>query len=361
MNRRRGWKCSRKKALPPTNAGGMWALREQYLEDMRARNYAFDTIRMWEADLRRFLTWCEERSLSEPTEVTQPIIERYQRWLYYYRQPNGRPVTFPTQHHMLRAVKGFFRWLTRQHLTLFNPAAEIELPRLGRRLPRDALTAVEAEAVIGQPDIQTALGVRDRAILETLYSTGVRRKELANLSLYDLDQTRGTLTVREGKYRKDRVLPIGRRARAWIEKYVVEVRTGFVIEPDEGWLFLTVDGTAFHRGIHLSEIVKKYIQAANIGKIGSCHIWRHTMATLMLENGADIRFIQEMLGHSDLSTTEVYTHVSIAKLQQIHQATHPAERPLDAAAATDPAAAVDLVEALEREAREEDEKESAPD
>lgn len=321
---------------------------------METRNYSPDTTRTRSNDIRRFLTWGTERGVSEPTEVTQPVVERYQRWLYFHRQLDGRPLSFRSQHHLLSSVKVFFRWLTRQHHTLFNPAAEIELPKFGRRLPRDILTAQEADWVINQPDVQDSLGIRDRAILETFYSTGIRRRELAGLCLFDLDEARGTLLVRQGKNRKDRLLPIGERARLWLAKYVIDVRPDFVVEPDEGTLFLTVDGNPFTRTSLLSEMVNKYMVQAKIGKKGGCHLFRHTMATLMLDNGADIRFIQEMLGHSRLSATEVYTHVSIVKLQQIHQATHPAELSHRMAQASNGAAAQELRETLAKEDQEED-------
>lgn len=344
-NPRRGWKYGKKPA-PVRPRHGMWTMLEQHVEWLQARNYSSETIRCQSNDIRRFLTWCDERELREPTDVTQPVVERYQKWLFYHRRADGRPLSFRTQHHLLCSVNAFFRWLTRQHLTLFNPAAEIELPRINIRLPRDILTAAEADGVIGQPDTAESLGVRDRAILETFYSTGIRRKELANLTLFDLDPARGSLLVREGKGRKDRMIPIGERARAWIDKYVIEVRPAFAMEPDDGYLFLTTDGKPFSRLSLLSEMVRKYIVSANIAKKGGCHVFRHTMATLMLENGADIRFIQEMLGHSRLSSTEVYTHVSITKLQQIHQATHPAEQPRERTTAAAPAAADELREVL---------------
>ena len=324
----------------------MWGLLEQHVEWLQARNYSSETIRCQSNDIRRFLTWCDERSLIEPTDVTQPVVERYQRWLFYHRRPDGRPLSFRTQHHLLCSVNAFFRWLTRQHLTLFNPASEIELPRQNVRLPRDILTAQEADWVINQPNVAEPLGVRDRAILETFYSTGIRRKELANLTLFDLDPARGSLLVREGKGRKDRMIPIGERARAWIDRYLLQVRPAFAVEPDDNYLFLTTDGNPFSRLSLLSEMVRKYLVSANIAKKGGCHVFRHTMATLMLENGADIRFIQEMLGHSRMSSTEVYTHVSIAKLQQIHHATHPAEQSHQQPAAVDPAAANELRETL---------------
>lgn len=322
---RRGWRHTRKPAPVGPAPIGMWAMREQYLDDLRVRNFSAETVKTRGSGLRSFLTWCDERSLMEPTDVTQPVVERYQRWLYYHRRANGKPLTVQVQAQMLRGVRMFFGWLTRHHLTLFNPASEIEMPRFSRKLPRDVLTAQEAEAVIKRPDVSTPIGVRDRAILETFYATGIRRRELAQLKLYDLDGARGTLTVRQGKGGKDRVLPMGRRAREWIDAYLTEVRPDLGVAPDEGYLFLTVDGTPYRKMSLLNDLVNKYLAAAQVGKKGSCHIFRHTMATLMLENGADIRFIQEMLGHADLTTTEVYTHVSIAKLAQIYRATHPAE------------------------------------
>jgi integrase/recombinase XerD len=167
--------------------------------------------------------------------------------------------------------------------------------------------------------------VRDRSLLETLYSTGIRRMEAVRLGVFDVDLPRGAMTVRQGKGRKDRVVPMGARAAAWVEKYVQEVRPLFVMEPDPGALFLTEDGDPITPS-RLTQMVRRYVDRAELGKRGSCHLWRHTCATLMLENGADIRFIQEMLGHADLSTTQIYTQVSIKKLQETHAATHPGAR-----------------------------------
>jgi len=148
--------------------------------------------------------------------------------------------------------------------------------------------------------------------------------ELVKLTLYDVDARRGTLMIREGKYKKDRLIPIGERALAWVEKYRREARPSLVIGKDDGILFLSDQGRAFRRGA-VGGRIKRYIRAAGFDIDGSCHLFRHAMATHMLENGADIRFIQAMLGHSDLSTTEIYTQVSIQKLREIHAATHPAK------------------------------------
>lgn len=152
----------------------------------------------------------------------------------------------------------------------------------------------------------------------------MRRIELVRLKLLDVDLERGTLMVRQGKGRKDRMIPIGDRALAWVNKYLGEVRPLLAMEPDEGYLFLTHKGESF-APIRLTQMVRDYVDAAQLGKVGSCHLFRHTMATLMLEGGADIRFIQQMLGHASLSTTQIYTQVSIRLLKQIHSATHPAQ------------------------------------
>ena len=236
---------------------------------------------------------------------------------------HGQPLTFGSQFTHLVPVRAFFKWCARQNHTLYNPASELDMPKMEKRLPKHVLTASEADRVLNQANVADPLGVRDRAILETFYSTGMRRSELASLKLYDLDIERGTVMIRLGKGKKDRMIPIGSRALAWIDKYVVEVRPTLVREPDDGTLFLSNLNEAFTRN-RLTQMVREYVDAASLGKRGACHLFRHTMATLMLENGADIRFIQQMLGHAELSTTQIYTQVSIRKLKEIHSLTHPA-------------------------------------
>ena len=154
----------------------------------------------------------------------------------------------------------------------------------------------------------------------------MRRAELSQLDVYDVDFERGWLTVREGKGGKDRVVPVGERAVAWLRRYLEEVRPGLIAYPDEKAVFVTATGVRFTPD-GLGNRVAKVLAASGVRKrYGSCHIFRHTMATLMLENGADVRYIQEMLGHAKLTTTQVYTRVSIQKLKEIHAATHPSAR-----------------------------------
>ena len=317
----------RRKALTAP-ATPLAALLEKHLEDLAVRNYSEYTVKNRRVHIGFFLDWCNERGITEPVEVTRTVLESYQRHVFHYRKKNGEPLSFTGQHDRLVPLRVWFRWMARQHHILHNPASELELPRLGMRLPKAVLTAEEAEQVIEQTSLAVEqgdpLGLRDRAILETLYSTGMRRLELVNLKLWDLDLERATVTIRQGKGKKDRIIPLGDRAAAWVRKYLDESRPHLATEPDDQIVFLSNAGEPFSLD-YLTEMVRGYVEAADLGKRGACHLFRHTMATLMLEGGADTRFIQAMLGHADLKTTQIYTHVAIRQLQEIHRATHPAK------------------------------------
>jgi len=318
----RAVKSSKKKAQLEN---GLETTMREYLNALLVQNYSVNTIENREFLIGQFIQWCIERGLAEPIEVTRPVLERYQRYLFLYRKKNGEPMSFRSQHSRLVPLRMWFRWLTRKNYLLHNPASELEL--------------------------------RDRAIIEVLYSTGVRRMEVIALKLYDLSLDRGVVLVRQGKGKKDRYVPIGERAVAWLRKYIDEARPQLALEPDDMTVFLTSSGEPFSRD-HMTSNVKARIDAAKLGKTGACHLFRHTMATLMHENGADIRFIQEILGHVKLETTQIYTHVSIRTLQQVHASTHPAamlghsEKPSTKAMSPDAEA---LFSALQSESEDDDE------
>ena len=288
------------------------------------RNYSRHTVDHREKVLDFFITWCATRGLMRPQEITKPILERYQRHLFLYRKANGQPLSAATQAGFIRPVQALFKYLAKQNHILYNPASELELPRQERRLPRHILSAAEVERVMAVPDLATPMGVRNRAVLETFYSTGMRRLELIGLKVWDIDAERGTVMIRQGKGKKDRLIPIGERALAWIDKYLADVRPDLACGSDDGTLFLSHFDEAFSP-IQVTGMVGKAVAAADIGKKGACHLFRHTCATLMLENGADIRFIQAMLGHSELNSTQIYTQVATRQLKAIHTATHPAK------------------------------------
>jgi integrase/recombinase XerD len=313
---------ARRNLFPELPGSGFTPYVRQFIEWSAVSNCSGDTIKRRDAALRRFVCWCDERDLHEPQQITKPILERYKRYLFYYRKPDGDPLSIGSQNVMLTPIRSFFKWLTRTNHILYNPASELEIPKKPKRLPKAILQLEDIENILNQTNIDTPQGIRDRAIIEVLYSTGMRRMEIVKLSIYDIDVRRSIVYVREGKGNKDRVIPIGERALAWLEKYKLEVRPELIVEPDNGILFITDYGEAFERD-QLTHSVKKYLIRAGIDVVGSCHLFRHACATHMLDNGADIRFIQAMLGHDDLNTTEIYTRVSIEKLKAVHGATHP--------------------------------------
>lgn len=334
-------------------ASGLYPYLAQFLDYSGARGYTERTLAIRSLVVRYFIHWCQERGIERPQDVTRPILERYRRYLFHYRKADGQPLSFASQEQRLVPLKIFFQWLTRENYILSNPASELEVPRLPHRLPRYILSVEEIERVLAQTLVHGALGVRDRAIIETLYSSGIRRSELTALTLYDVDTQHGTLMVREGKGRKDRYVPLGKRARQWIERYRDEVRPELVIEPDGGRLFLHEYGEPFTYS-RIGDLVKKYLRAAGVNAPGACHLFRHAMATHMLNNGADVRFLQAILGHAQLSTTELYTHVAIAKLQEVHERTHPANRePVRSAEPQPSADAAALLSSLAAEVEDE--------
>jgi integrase/recombinase XerD len=231
-------------------------------------------------------------------------------------------MTLGSQLGCLAPLKTLFKWLAKENHIPYNPASELTLPRAPKHLPRVILSVTEVEAILREAEPTTAQSLRDRAMLEVLYSTALRRMELVALALYDIDLTRRLVIVREGKGRRDRVVPIGQRAAAWLEKYLLEARPQLLIADCES-MFLTDYGEPMPP-TYLADRVRRYMHFAGVNKPGACHLLRHACATHMLENGADTRFIQALLGHADLGTTQIYTHVSIDKLREIHDATHPA-------------------------------------
>jgi integrase/recombinase XerD len=335
---------------------GWWA--HEYVAWVTERNYSVRTADLREGYLDNFAAWCEARGLYYPSEITRPILDRYQRTLFHYRMANGKPLSFGAQFARLVSVRVYFKWLMRRQVIVANPASEMELPRMPMQLPRFVLSAAEAEAVLRQPDVDDVLGLRDRAMMEVLYATGMRRTELVHLKVFDVDMSRGTIMIREGKGKRDRVVPLGERAGLWVQRYLDDSRRHLVAAVDDGGLFLTTMGDSMTLA-RATDVVSAYVEQAKLGKRGACHLFRHTAATLMLEGGADTRFIQAMLGHADISTTQVYTQVSIHKLKQVHALTHPGAMlaPMTPSAAPEPElqemATADLLSELAFEAGDE--------
>ena len=293
--------------------------------------YSPRTIEAQRHAIGRFIAWCDERGLSKPQDITRPILERYQRHVYHHRKANGQPLTVSAQLGLILPLQAWFKWLTKHNHILYNPAADLDLPTRPKALPKGLLSVGQVEDVLNGCDTTKPEGLRMRAMLEVLYSTGIRRFELAGVKLFDVDVERGALMVRQGKGAKDRLVPVGERACAWVDKYLREVRPELATGADDYRLFLDDDGRGFTPE-RVGDLVRRQLTAAGIEHPGSCHLFRVACATHMLENGADIRFIQSLLGHAKLDTTQIYTLVSLAKLKEVHSATHPARlhRPVNA-------------------------------
>jgi len=306
---------------PPQTPDDFIALGNRYFAYLETDQYRPQTIDSHRSNLKHFVLWCHERSITKPNQITPTILELYQSDLaHHIAEKTAKPLSPRFRQIRISIVCVFFRRLTKSGHILTNPTDTIEPLKIPKRLPRNTLSHQEIETILAQPDLTTTKGLRDRAMLELIYSTGMRRSEISNLLLTDINPTTRTIYV-HGKGGKNRYLPIGERAFQWLSTYLEKARPLQAIHPEQNALFLTKEGTPIHRHA-VSTITSKYFKTA--GFKGSCHALRHSMATLMLENGADIRHIQEILGHSKLSTTEIYTHISIAKLKEVHERTHPA-------------------------------------
>lgn len=306
----------------PSDPEGFAALGAEWIEWLAAHNYAHSTLIDRSFYLATFAAWAQLRGISRPRDVTLPVLEAYQRHVSLRRKADGMPLSFSTQAKHLVPLRVFFSWAAKSRRIASNPASELVMPRRDHKLPSATLTHEEAEMVLSVPDIGTPIGLRDRTVMELLYATAMRRGEVVGLDLPDVDLARGWLTLRHTKNRWDRVVPMGERASAWLARYLADARSELLVGDDPGAVFLATNGERLG-ATWLTGAVHRYIEGSGVGKPGSCHLFRHSAATLMVEAGADIRYVQELLGHRDLNSTRIYTRVAPERLAAIHKATHP--------------------------------------
>jgi integrase/recombinase XerC len=285
------------------------------------RNFSVHTIAAYETDLRQFSDYLRRHSKDQPPDITaadQAVIRGFMGDLLE-QEFSKRSIA-----RKLACLRSFFRFLFRHHVIATNPSTLIGSPKLDKRLPR-FLDEAAVTRLMEQPDRSTPEGVRDAAILEVLYGTGIRLSELLGLEPEDIDLADGTLKV-TGKGNKERIVPFGRPARRALQAYLAVRRTLAARRTGKPGasrkLFLTVRGFPMHpKGVNL--LMNKYIGRVSEIEKKSPHLLRHTFATHLVNRGADLEAVRELLGHASLSTTQIYTHVSVDRLKKIYAQAHP--------------------------------------
>lgn len=279
------------------------------------RGLSANTITAYKQDLSSFIDFLQKENLSSwPTKAID--IDAF-----LAEQRDQKKATSSISR-LISSLRKFYQWLVRQNIQKLNPMLEIDSPKKRRPLPV-ALTTVEVTDLLKQPDIKKKLGLRDRALLETLYATGIRVSELINLKFTDLHEELKLVKV-FGKGSKERLIPISKVALSWIDSYKEKVRDPLILKVGKNtdFIFLNSRGGSLTRQA-VWQIIKHYCKLAGIQKNVTPHTLRHTFATHLLENGADLRVVQEILGHSDISTTQIYTNLSQKHIIQVYEKTHP--------------------------------------
>lgn len=296
----------------------------QYLKWMIVVGKSPKTAAGVKSSLKRLCNWLVNQKIIHIEQITREILREYQEDLIWHTNRKGNLITVRTRLSVIGHIKGLFKWMAESDLIVSDPAARLQNPKQPKTLPREILEIHEIKKILSSPDTQTKRGYRDRCVLELLYSTGIRRSEAANLRVSDVDYEAGFLTIRQGKGQKDRVVPLGKIASQYLQNYITGLRPERIHGKDEGFLFLNRFGEAAgHNTIY--DIVRKYVKLSGIKKKISPHTFRHTCATHMLKNGAHLRYLQEMLGHKSIETTQIYTRVTITELKACHAKHHPRE------------------------------------
>jgi integrase/recombinase XerD len=275
------------------------------------KGLARNTVESYERDLRKYLLFMKDKSHDE---ITQTDVVSYLSYL------SSSGIATPSIARSLAAVRGLHKYLIIDGLARTDPTVNLETPRGWQRLPKTLSTA-DVDALLAQPDTATPIGLRDKAMLELLYATGLRVSELVGLRLQDINLERGFLMVM-GKGSKERAVPMGEVAAAAVRRYLESGRTALLNGTESDFLFISSKRRGITRQMFW-ERIKFYALKSGIGTAISPHTLRHSFATHLLDNGADLRAVQAMLGHSDISTTQIYTHVSRERLRRIHEKYHP--------------------------------------
>lgn len=292
----------------------------KFTEHMKVSGFSERTIPDY---VQYYLDYLAELGIENIAEADRGVLADYQARVCL-QTCKGKPLAPATQKSRLTCVRTFYQYLLKTRMVLYDPAADLDLPRRPKMLPRNILSKKEIGELLSAPCLDKPLGLRDRAIIEVFYSTGIRVSELCNLTLQDIDLAAGELRVNQGKNAKDRVVPLGEIAGDFISLYLQEARPRLT-SSTQHTLFVTKSGRKF-RSTNLSFLISRYGKKAGLKKGSNPHALRHTCATHLLKGKADIRRIQELLGHASLETTQRYTRVEIGDLKRVIKRCHPRER-----------------------------------
>jgi integrase/recombinase XerD len=298
-------------------------LLAEFVEAQRVRRLAAATIDARRHCLDAFFKYLAEAGVEDIRAVTRQHLRDYQEAIML-----GGKYTVGTVHIHMISLRRLFEHLENTDAILVNPCIGLRLPKLPDRLPRNVLTLSEVKAVLQQPDTQTPKGIRDRAILEMFYSTGLRVGEMAALTVHDVDTQNGFVRVNKGKGGKDRVVPMGHTASRYAREYLKEVRAKWSVENREEralWLHSYKPNRPLGKPM-LTIMMGAYGRAAGLAKHLTPHVWRHTCATHLVKNEANLRHVQDILGHRSLHTTERYLSLTITDLKEAHRKFHPREK-----------------------------------
>lgn len=292
---------------------------EQFLDIVwMERGLSENTLSAYRSDLKKFIIYLAHDS---NTSISDLLIAVERKQIEnYLSELKKQAISASSRARLLSSLRLFYAYLLREKIIDVDPVALIDAPKLGRSLPK-SLTEEDVESLLMAPDTTTLLGLRDRVLFEVLYATGLRVSELVGLSLTQINLLQGVIRV-TGKGNKERLVPLGEEAINWLEKYLLNTRADLLKGQVSDALFVTKRGAAMTRQAFWY-LIKRYALQAEIASTISPHTLRHAFATHLLNHGADLRVVQMLLGHSDLSTTQIYTHVAKARLKSLHSQHHP--------------------------------------
>lgn len=301
-------------AIQTTHADTTDPLVSRFLDAVwMERGLSTNTLAAYRADLTALARWLAERNV----QIVRTSRTDLQDFIAYRVHAGARPRSTARQ---LSSFRRFFRYLVRENMVREDPTAQIAMPKIGRSLPK-SLTEEEVESLLSAPAVNDPLGNRDRTMLELLYATGLRVSELVNLRSAQVNLNQGVIRIL-GKGNRERLIPLGEEAVRWITDFARGPRAEILLERQTDYLFPTRRGDRMTRQAFW-HIIKRYARKAGVAKELSPHTLRHAFATHLLNHGADLRVVQMLLGHSDLSTTQIYTHVARERMKELHTQHHP--------------------------------------